>query len=181
MILSARPPHKDRRVVTPHSLRWEMLQAALGNDPHLRASDLELRREGPSWTVATITQLMKDEPSVHWVFLTGSEGFLQIRTWRDYRRLMTLLPFAIVLRTPGDRNRILALAEEEGWPIWEHLGDRTGGGCLLLDLPFDHLGLSSTRIREALREGDQAWAQEQVPHAVWNIIKKERLYGTEAF
>ena len=178
LVLSASPPHKDNRNVTPAPLRWKMLCAALEGLTELKASDMECRRQEPSWTIRTVERLQREEPGLRLVFLTGSEGFLLIRTWREYRRLLTLLPFAILLRTPDDRVPVSRLIREEGWAVLTDPEDGWGGGgCLLLDLPCEHLDISSTRIRDAMGRGERDWARERVPEAVWNIMEKERLYG----
>ena len=85
-ILSAQPPHKKRQAMPAAELRLAMLKAALLPHPGLLPCDLELRRRGESWTIDTIRELKAAQPDECFYFITGSEGFLKIRTWKEYRR-----------------------------------------------------------------------------------------------
>jgi nicotinate (nicotinamide) nucleotide adenylyltransferase len=116
-ILSARPPHKKRQSLPPAELRLAMLQAALKPHPGLETCDLELHRQGDSWTIDTIAELKAAAPGERFYFITGSEGFLKIRTWREYRRLLAEVFFIIILRRPSHRPKVERLLREEGVPL----------------------------------------------------------------
>ena len=116
-ILSAQPPHKKRQTLPPAELRLAMLQAALRPHPGLLPCDLELRRQGDSWTIDTIRELKAASPRERFYFITGSEGFLKIRTWKEYRRILHEVFFIIVLRQPGHRAQVERLLREEGIPL----------------------------------------------------------------
>ncbi|NIA22030.1 MAG: adenylyltransferase/cytidyltransferase family protein, partial [Anaerolineaceae bacterium] len=53
LVPSARPPHKTARPLAPDEDRLEMcrLAVAAAGDPRLEVSDVELRSDGPSYTV----------------------------------------------------------------------------------------------------------------------------------
>ena len=65
------------------------------------ASDLELRRDGASYTALTLEALHREgyAPS-DLFFITGSDAFAEISTWYDYPRIFELSNFAVVSR-PG--------------------------------------------------------------------------------
>ena len=56
-IPSAHHPFKGKSVRTPPALRLEMTRAAIAGDPRFEADDLELERQGPSYTVDTLREL----------------------------------------------------------------------------------------------------------------------------
>jgi nicotinate-nucleotide adenylyltransferase len=63
-IPAAAPPHKRGRVRASPALRLEMVRAATADDPRFEVDDLELRREGESYSADTLRQLREREPDV---------------------------------------------------------------------------------------------------------------------
>jgi nicotinate-nucleotide adenylyltransferase len=101
MLLPSRlPPH--RSVEPRASVYHRFAMAALaGSDRGMLVSDLELRREGPSYTALTLEALHCEgyAPS-ELFFITGSDAFAEISTWHDYPRVLALANFVVVSR-PG--------------------------------------------------------------------------------
>jgi len=175
-ILSARPPHKQGRPVTAAPLRWRMLTVALKPYPELVASDLELRRSRPSWTVDTVDILQRDHPGARFYFISGSEGFLKIRTWRDYQRLLNMVSFIVLLRRSSDRPKVVRLLNEEGLsPCSADSVACPDCHVFLHGYGSEHLELSSTEIRARVLRGEEIGGL--VPPEVNRIIKENGLYG----
>ena len=67
----------------------------------MAVSDLELRRDGPSYTALTLEALHREgyAPS-QLFFITGSDAFAEIGTWYDYPRILQLANFVVISR-PG--------------------------------------------------------------------------------
>ena len=71
MMVAAIPPHRDRPVASPED-RLQMVQLAVQEYPGLTASDLELVREGPSFTLDTVKEVRKEaEGALIWMALGG--------------------------------------------------------------------------------------------------------------
>jgi nicotinate-nucleotide adenylyltransferase len=93
-----------RRAVAdaPDHARWEI-------------SDLELRRQGPSYTVDTLSALHAEGLSaLQLFFITGADAFAEIATWHRYPAVLDAAHFAVVAR-PGTtldelRRRLPSLA-----------------------------------------------------------------------
>lgn len=170
-ILSARPPHKNREVVTA-PLRWKMLKKALSPYPALVPSDIEMRSSHPSWTVNTIKKLKKTHTSSRLVFISGSEGFLQIQSWKDYRDLLREIPFLIILREPSHLDGIRRIARDEKLTTGKSF--RENRHLLVYHYQSPTSDLSSTRIRKRLRA--KISVTSLVPPAVNKIIKEYKLY-----
>lgn len=190
-ILSAQPPHKKRQPMPAAELRLAMLTVALQPYPGLLPCDLELRRKGDSWTIDTIRALKAGNPEERFYFITGSEGFLKIRTWREYRRLLREVFFIIVLRRAGHRPKVEKLLREEGVPIGPEYESAPGPSAplqtgppappqtgppaaFLLAYVSDHLELSATAIRKMRSRGQDV--SPFVETSVRKIMEENKLY-----
>ena len=174
-VLSARPPHKKRQPLPAAELRLAMLQAALQSYPGLEPCDLELRRQGDSWTIDTIHELQAASPLARFYFITGSEGFLKIRTWKDYRQVLRAVYFIIVLRRTGHRSKVERLLRAEGIPS---LGAGVDPGpppaAFLHAYRSDNLDLSATTIRRKRSHGQDV--SPYVEKNVQKIMEEIKLY-----
>jgi len=174
-ILSAQPPHKKQQPMPAAELRLAMLRAALLPHPGLLPCDLELRRRGDSWTIDTIRALKADLPDERFYFITGSEGFLKIRTWKEYRRLLREVFFIIVLRRAGHRLKVEKLLREEGIPLQRELDDPgPPPGAFLHSYVSDYLELSATDIRRRMSLGQDI--SPYVQKNVRKIMEEIKLY-----
>jgi nicotinate-nucleotide adenylyltransferase len=96
-IPAALPPHKQTRQLTPGPVRLAMVRAAIAGDPRFSASDLELTRDGPSFTVHTLRQLSALHPGARLFLVLGADQAAELHTWLEpdeIRRLATLVAFA---------------------------------------------------------------------------------------
>lgn len=174
-ILSAQPPHKKQQPMPAAELRLAMLTAALQPYPGLLPCDLELRRRGDSWTIDTIRALKAENPDERFYFITGSEGFLKIRTWKEYRRLLRGVFFIIVLRRAGHRAKVEKLLREEGIPCGpEYENAPAPPAAFLLAYASDYLELSATAIRKLRSRGQDV--SPFVETNVRKIMEENKLY-----
>ncbi len=174
-ILSAQPPHKRSRKIADADVRWRMLQVALAPHPGLVPCDLEIRRPEPSWTIATVEELKRRQPGDTFYFISGSEGFLKIRTWKEYRRLLLLLFFIIVLRRAAHLAPLTRILNEEGIPLQARLQPgAVPPGAFIHRYPSPYLSLSSTRVRRLRRQ--QQSLSGLVDPRVHKLMEEYRLY-----
>ena len=100
LLPSRTPPHRstEPRASIFHRFAMAALAAA---ERGMLVSDLEVRREGPSYTALTLEALHREgfAPS-HLFFITGSDAFAEVGTWYDYPRVLQLANFVVVSR-PG--------------------------------------------------------------------------------
>jgi nicotinate-nucleotide adenylyltransferase len=151
-ILSARPPHKQSRKIPGATVRFRMLEKALKPYPKLVPCDLEIKRPEPSWTVDTITELKARFPGDRFYFITGSEGFLKIRTWKEYRKVLESVSVIIVVRRADHLRKVETILREEAVPFT--VGRKPAPafpGAYIYQYPSSHLTLSSTIIRRRIR------------------------------
>ena len=174
-ILSAQPPHKKRQAMPAAELRLAMLKAALLPHPGLLPCDLELRRRGESWTIDTIRELKAAQPDECFYFITGSEGFLKIRTWKEYRHVLQEVYFIIVLRQGGHRQKVEKLLREENIPF-DRKSENSGPlpAAFLHTYSSDYLELSATAIRKKMSRGQDV--SPYVEKNVQKIMEEIKLY-----
>lgn len=154
-IPAASPPHKTDRVITPAALRLEMLRAALAGDPRFEVADLELRREGPSYTVDTLRELRARYPAASLFFLLGTDQFRELHTWREPEEIAQLARLVVLSRG----------------------GSEAGAGS---EFPHQYLqvtriDVSATEIRARVAAGKPI--RYLVPKGVEEVIGREGLYG----
>jgi nicotinate-nucleotide adenylyltransferase len=161
---AARPPHKRDRPTSPVDDRVAMTQRAIGADPWLELTAVELARPGPSFTVDSITALQERyRADTELVLLMAADSLAGIDAWHEPERLLALVPWAVAPR-PG-------VAE----PDREALRRRFGAAAdriELLDGPA--LDVSSSQIRDRVAAGRAI--RYLVPRAVEELIADRGLY-----
>lgn len=178
LIPSRHPPHRDRPGASG-SQRLAMVQAAVADEPRLAVDDLELRREGPSYTIDTLQALRSAlGPATALSLVVGADAFAGLDSWHRWRD-MAALAHVIVVARPG-----FALPTEG--PVFDYWSERRcsaetlatmpAGGVASVQLP--DMPVSATAVRAYLREGRSVrWL---VPDAVWRYISDHDLYNSPA-
>ena len=162
LVPAGEAPHKRIEPEPGPEVRLEMtVRAAHGND-RLTVSDIEVGREGPSYTFRTLEMLKDERPGDEFCFLMGADAAMALEAWREPQRVLELASLGIAGR-PG-----IVLEEAEG--ALERLGHR--GRYELIRMP--ELGVSSTRIRRRVAEGRPI--RYLVPDSVIELISEKGLY-----
>jgi nicotinate-nucleotide adenylyltransferase len=177
------PPHKIDEDIPAAVQRQEMVRLAIRGNAHFIVSDMEIRRGGRSYTIDTIEAMRQAHPGSELYFLTGLDSFLEIGTWQEWDRLLTLSSFVVLSR---ERYRFRDIAQLGFLDVPERelsaLDDRekdqvvitTGSIRVYLErIPF--YDISSTDIRTRVREGRSI--KYHLPEAVENYIIENKLYA----
>jgi nicotinate-nucleotide adenylyltransferase len=164
------PPHKSDRMLASSSDRLKMARLAVADHPGFEVSDIELRREGPSYSIDTIAELREKWRNEHRVFfIVGADTLAELPTWRRPGDLVDHADFLTAMRP--------------GFPMdfWDDLSvtfspeqlARLKQGCVDT-IP---VGISSTVIRQRVSEGKTI--RYLVPDAVEKYIHQHGLYGAK--
>ncbi len=157
-IPAARPPHKCEREYSRFEDRMAMVTLAVEDNPRLAVSDIERRREGPSYTIETVRELKDEfEDAEELYFIIGADSLTQLLTWKDPEALLSECTFVVAPR-PG-----VEIADAD-----PRIRDRT----LVLDMPS--FEIASSDIRERVRLGRTI--RYLVPPRVLAYIEEENLY-----
>jgi nicotinate-nucleotide adenylyltransferase len=144
--------------------RLRMVHAAIAGNAGFAVSDIELRQDGPSYTIDTLDALRRERPDVVLRFIMGTDAANGLASWRSPRRIL-------------DEYRPIVMARA-GWaaPDWaalETVHPEARSLVQLLDVPL--LAISSRDVRTRLAAGRSA--RYLIPDAVRLIIEEEGIYG----
>jgi nicotinate-nucleotide adenylyltransferase len=93
-------PHRSESFASTFH-RFAMVALAVSGRPGWRASDLELREDGPSFTFATLERFHeRGYKPTEMFFVIGADAFLEVSSWRAYPQIFDAAHFAVVSR-PG--------------------------------------------------------------------------------
>ncbi len=159
-----RPPHKSNATITEGVARCEMLEFATAGCPQFHVSQIELKREPPSYTVDTLAQLHADDPSRELFFLIGADSLNDLPTWREPERIAELATIVAVNR--GEQQ--LRQAET----LCSHLGEAIAKRVRLVTMPACDISSSNIRSRVAARKS----VRFMIPRAVEVYIANKGLY-----
>ncbi len=155
---------KREKPKTPGALRVRMAELATASNAFFRASGMEVRREGPTYTVDTLAALQKDlGPQDELFFLLGMDSLLDFPHWQEPARVVELCT-PVAFRRPGAPEQRLDAVTKEVPLLRRKL--------VLLDAPL--LEISSTDIRRRVAEGRSI--RYLVPEAVEGFIREKGLY-----
>ena len=98
---SALPPHKADTNLASSRDRYAMVEIGLQGLEGLAASDVEIHRAGPSYSVDTVAFFRKQlGPDGQLFFLLGVDAFLEIDTWKRYEAVLENTAFIVMTRPP---------------------------------------------------------------------------------
>ena len=156
------PPHRPRAVASD-AQRLEMCRLATADEPRFAISDIELVREGPSYTLDTLLALRGANPHAELFLVLGWDAASQFRTWHEPTAVLALAVVIVVSR-PGrpvpTEVELSAAGIDQGRAI-----------LCARSTP----AVSASEIRRAVADGQSI--AEWVPPAVERYIARHRLYG----
>jgi nicotinate-nucleotide adenylyltransferase len=154
------PWRKSERAITPAKHRLAMLELAIAGNERFGISDIEVRREGPSYTADTLGALAAERLDDAFWFIMGADALADLPNWHEPERIVRHAMLAVcprdvqevnaaAINVPGIRERVV-----------------------MFDAP--RMDVSSTMVRE--RVGAGMSARYIVPEPVWDYIAREGLY-----
>src|SRR5262249_26896360 len=98
---SAVPPHKEARGIAPAAHRLRMVELAVAACPGLRPWDVELGRNGPSYSVDTVRALRAEVGlEARIAFIMGRDAFDEFHTWKEPATIVSLCDIVVMTRPP---------------------------------------------------------------------------------
>jgi len=155
-------PHKRIDPEPGAEVRLELAQASVEGEQLLEVSDLEVRRDGPSYTYLTLEQLRDLHPGDDLVFLAGADSVSDFERWEQPRRVLELGRLGVAARPGASLEEVEAALDRLG----------AGGQMDVIEMP--PVDVSSTAVRERVAEGQALTGL--VPGAVASLIEERGLY-----
>ena len=169
VIPAGMPPHKQLSSGSPTAdERLELTRLAFAGMSGFAVLDLELRREGKSYTVDTLRELKAEYPQDTLYLMMGTDMFLAFQEWYCPAEIADLARLVCFSRYDSDEKNRRAL-EQQANTLEQLYGQRP----LLLN--NDCFEISSTEARRLLFFG---LAEPYLPQAVLQRIETGKLYGT---
>jgi nicotinate-nucleotide adenylyltransferase len=170
------PPHKKGHTMTGADERLSMVRAALKGNKFFRASGVEAKRSGPSYTIDTLKEFQKRFKELY--FLIGVDAFSEIDTWHLYEELFYRTNFIVMTRPSGMKQTIPEMLPDDVKRDVKKINERTyrhasGRNIFLRDIT--QIDISSTKIKALLKKGQSI--RYLVPALVEKIIMEKGLYG----
>ena len=142
-------PHKtDTKPATPQD-RLAMIQLAIAGEDGFEATDLELHRPPPSYTVETLRELHARQPDDTFTLLLGADNVAKFDTWREPDEIRRLAQLAVLDRARHENPH--------DWTVVRRLVD-----------------ISSTDIRARVAAGRSI--RYLTPDSVCDYIRSKGLY-----
>lgn len=161
-------PHKELPENSPlPEQRFEMLKLAVAGDKRMIASDIELKRDGPSYTYETLNQIRACYPDAELILLMGTDMFLSFDGWRQPEQILKNASLAVAYR--GDKDEISAVQAQK--IRLENMGAKV----ILLENSIH--AISSTQLRRMLAF---RCADSFLPEGVGAYIQEHGLYDSGA-
>src|SRR5262249_36255480 len=98
------PWRKADHAVTPGEHRLAMVPLAIEGNSPFWSSDIELRREGPTYTADTLEALAAERLDDEFYFIVGSDALADLPNWHDPGRIVRHATLAVAPRDVQEVN-----------------------------------------------------------------------------
>lgn len=168
LVIPARtPPHKQKNGdITDGAHRLEMLKLAFAGEENITVSDMELQRDGISYTCRTVEILKAQYPGDELFLLMGTDMFLSFSSWYQPEQILKRATIAVLCRDEEAGSR--AVLETRKTLVGQ------GGSVVLLENPV--VEISSSTLRRLLVFG---CTEAYIPQSVLHYIYENGLYDTK--
>lgn len=144
--------------------RFEMTQIGIADNEYFQALDIEIRREGYTYTIDTLEELEKMFPGDELYFIVGADIIFDIDTWMRADEVLAKVSVVTTFRPGYDQNRLDRRVEE----LREIYGVR------ILKLFAPEMDISSSEIRSRVKHGYSI--KYLLPDSVGDYIYENQLY-----
>ena len=154
-VVTPQNPLKKKEDLLDDDERLKMVQLAIGNDPRIHVSDIEMHLPTPSYTINTLTALSEQHPDSEFVFICGMDSLQNLKNWHEYQRILDNYELLVFPREGYDGGELI------NYP-----------SVTVLKTPI--LEISSTFIRHCVKEGRDV--RHFMPEKAFEYMKEHRLY-----
>ena len=158
------PPHKEGSNITPGKQRLEMLKFVTAAEPRFVVHDMELQREGTTYTVDTLRAVKELEPAADLFFIMGADSLNDLPTWKDPAAIAKLATIVVVNRGTEPMFRPAEIVNLVGSEIAKRVQPVTMPG----------VDFSSSDIRN--RIANNRSVRYMTPRSIEAYIEEHQLY-----
>ncbi len=155
LVVSPQNPLKPKKTLARDHDRLHLVRLGIGDNPLLRASDVEFQLPKPSYTIDTLAFLKEKYPEHEFVLIMGADNLSSLHLWKNYEQILAGYDIYVYKRPgyePGERATLPRIQ--------------------LFEVP--PLDISATYIRECIKAGKSV--RYLVPEPVWEYLESGNLY-----
>ena len=166
------PPHKSQPVADKFH-RNAMLNLALKNYSKFKIDSREIDRDGPSFSIFSLSEIKSEQPDSSMCLLLGLDSALSLSKWYKWKAILEIVNIAVMLRPGWSLPKIL--------PSWwkkmmsEHdsiFSENSSGHIAVIDVP--EMDISASEIRADFSAGRSI--SNKMPKAIAQYIEENKLY-----
>ncbi len=166
IFLPAGDPYHKNATSASAAQRLAMVEAAIEGDSRFAASDVDMARDGATYSVDTVQIFRQHFADAELWWLMGMDSLLQLHTWKNWRTFARLTHIAVAARAGQSLNH--APRELQDW-----LGEALHNGSLkILSAPL--WDVSSSEIRRRVKTGESV--DDCVPAGVARLMGEWGVY-----
>ncbi len=154
-VISPQNPFKKQKDLLHEFDRYDLVEQAVAEHPHLRVSDVEFQMPRPSYTIDTLTVLQEKHPEKQFALIMGSDNLHHFKKWKNYEKILEYFSLLVYPR-PGTENH--------DWKDHPHVQE--------VEAPL--LNISATYIRRQIQQNKSI--KYLVPEAVEAYILRKKFY-----
>jgi nicotinate-nucleotide adenylyltransferase len=155
MVVSPHNPLKQKHSLARDRDRLHLIRLAIGDNPRLRASDIEFGLPSPSYTIDTLAYLKEKYPNRTFVLIMGSDNLASLHKWKNYEQILQHYEIYVYQRPD------VPVTDFDQHPAVRHFNSPV-------------MFLSASYIRECIRTDHSV--QYLVPDAVFDYLSNSGLY-----
>ena len=155
LVVSPQNPLKPKNTLARDRDRLNMVQVAIGDNPLLKASNIEFKLPKPSFTIDTLVYLAEKYPQHQFTLIMGGDNIGSIHKWKNYELLLRGYDIYVYKRPNYDMGE------------WA-----TQPRVKVFEAPL--MEISATYIRNCLTTGKSV--QYLVPDSVKTYLEESQLY-----
>lgn len=152
------PVHKTENLLAPSLHRMEMLELVCESNPGFTVTGCEIERDGPSYTITTVHQMIEKRPGDEVSLVIGADSFNDFHKWYRWKDIIELVSL-VVMQRPGEE------IEPERYPE-----------ARVRVVQNPRLDISSTDIRNRIAE--ERSIRYLLPEVVREYIYRKGVYRT---
>lgn len=155
---------KNAKDILPGEIRLKMVELSTDTNPQLVPSDLEIKRNGQTYTFETLEQLHSIYPNTEFYFIVGADCLFSIERWYKPERIFEQCTLLAASRNDVPKQELIEKCQD--------IKARFEAKILLFDMP--QMDISSTMIRNLIREGKSI--RYYVTDSVYDYIYTNHFY-----
>jgi len=169
------PAHRNKPIAEPLQ-RLAMVRAAIAGQKKFTVDDREIRRDGPSYMVDTLTSLKQDFKDHSLCLILGTDAFNGLAQWYQWEKIFDLANIVVMRRPDIDGrstiNKQLFKLIKHRLLDADHLKRKQNGGISFV--PVTQLEISATEIRQQWQQCNDI--QFFLPDSVLTLIQQQNIY-----